>query len=405
MSTNKFGRVDEDNNVFVVEPNGERKVGQMPGVSKEEALTYFVKKYESLEGSVKLLEQRVNKKADADSISKAAAKLTVDLIEATAVGDLQALRERVLALAPRIQDLLNNKKEENQEAISAALLAREEIAKQAEELAAKDLSKVIWKDITSKLAHLFEEWQKLQKTGVRVPKNDADAIWKRFQTARNKIESAKRAFFAEAGQKAKAAKATKEAIVKKAEALAAKGSDSVVEYRKLLDEWKLAGRTKNDDQLWVQFKAAGDIIYAAKDEQMAQVSASQNEALTAKLALLEEAKAIDPQKDLTQAKQLLKSIQDRWEKAGRVSRNDLVKTEDKLRAIETAVKNADREHWKATDPAAKARKDDVTLKLEEAIAKIERELAQTSDQKKKTELTDALAARKSWLEVVSANAK
>jgi hypothetical protein len=405
MSTNEFGRVDEDNNVFVIEPNGERKVGQMPGVSQEDALSYFVKKYESLEGSVKLLEQRVNKKADADSISKAAAKLTVDLLDASAVGDLQALRERVLALAPRIQDLLNNKKEENQEAISAALLAREEIAKQAEELASKDLSKVIWKDITSKLAHLFEEWQKLQKTGVRVPKNDADAIWKRFQTARNKIESAKRAFFAEAGQKAKAAKATKEAIVKKAEALAAKGSDSVVEYRKLLDEWKLAGRTKNDDQLWAQFKAAGDIIYAAKGEQMAQVSASQNEALTAKLALLEEAKAIDPQKDLTQAKQLLKSIQDRWEKAGRVSRNDLAKTEDKLRAIETAVKNADRENWKATDPAAKARKDDVTLKLEEAIAKIERELAQTSDQKKKTELTDALAARKSWLEVVSANAK
>jgi hypothetical protein len=405
MSTNKFGRVDEDNNVFVIEPNGERKVGQMPGVSQEDALSYFVKKYESLEGSVKLLEQRVNKKADADSISKAAAKLTVDLLDASAVGDLQALRERVLALAPRIQDLLNSKKEENQEAATAALSAREEIAKKAEELAAKDLSKVIWKEVSAQLVSLFEEWQKLQKSGARVPKSEADAIWKRFQTARNKIESAKRAFFAEAGQKAKAAKASKEAIVKKAEELAAKGSDSVVDYRKLLDEWKLAGRTKNDDQLWALFKAAGDKIYAAKGEQMAQVSASQNEALAAKLALLEEAKAIDPQRDLAKAKQLLKSIQDRWEKAGRVSRNDLAKTEDKLRAIETAVKNADRDHWKATDPAAKARKDDVTVKLEEAIAKIEREIAQTSDQKKKADLIDALAARKSWLEVVSANAK
>ena len=405
MTTNPFGRVDDENNVFVVELNGERKVGQMPGVSPTEALEYFVRKYESLEGSVKLLEQRVNKKADADSISKAAAKLTVDLLDASAVGDLQALRERVLALAPRIQDLLNSKKEENQEAAGLALAAREEIAKKAEELAAGDLTKVIWKDVSAKINALFEQWQALQKTGTRVPKAEADAIWKRFQTSRNKLESAKRSFFAEAGQKAKNAKATKESLVKRAEALAAKGADAVAEYRKLLDEWKAAGRTKNDDQLWVSFKAAGDTIYSAKGEQMAQVSASQGEALTAKLALLEEAKAIDPQKDLAKAKQLLKSIQDRWEKAGRVARNDMARTEDKLRAIETAVKNADRDHWKATDPAAKARKDDVTLKLEDAIAKLEKEISQTTDAKKKAELNEALAARKSWLEVVSANSK
>jgi hypothetical protein len=300
---------------------------------------------------------------------------------------------------------LNSKKEENQEAVVAALAAREDIAKQAEALASSDLSKAIWKDVSLKLSGLFEQWQSLQKSGARVPKSEADAIWKRFQTSRNKLESAKRAYFAEAGQKAKNAKATKEGLVKRAEALATKGADSVVEYRKLLDEWKAAGRTKNDDQLWSSFKAAGDTIYAAKGEQMAQVSASQSEALTSKLALLDEAKAIDPQNDLAKAKQLLKSIQDRWEKAGRVARTDIERTEDKLRAIETAVKNADRDHWKATDPAAKARKDDVTLKLEEAITKLEIEISKTTDSKKKTELTEALAARKSWLEVVAANAK
>lgn len=405
MTTTEYGRVDSENNVYVIEPNGERKVGQYPNVSAEEALAHFVAKYEALVGAVKLLEQRVNKKADADSISKAAAKLTIDLIEANAVGDLQSLRERVLALAPRIQDLLNSKKAVNQEAATKALAAREEIAAKAEGLANGDLSKVIWKDLSAKMTALFEEWQALQKSGARVPKAEADAIWKRFQTARNKVESAKRAFFAEAGTKAKAAKVNKEAIVKQAEALVAKGSDAVVEYRKLLDAWKAAGRTKNDDELWKRFKAAGDAIYAAKGEQMAIVSASQGEALTAKLALLEEAKAIDPQKNLAEAKRLLASIQDRWEKAGRVAKTDLAKTEDKLRAIETAVKNAERDHWKSTDPAAKARKDDVTIKLEEAIAKLERELASATDKKKISEITEALAARKSWLEVVTANAK
>jgi DNA-binding transcriptional regulator GbsR (MarR family) len=108
---------------------------------------------------------------------------------------------------------------------------------------------------------------------------------------------------------------------------------------------------------------------------------------------------------LTKAKQLLLSIQDRWEKAGRVSRNDMAKTEDKLKAIETAVRNAERDHWKATDPAAKARKDDVTIKLEEAIAKLETELAKATDKKKIAEITESLAARKAWLEVVAAAAK
>lgn len=405
MTTSEFGRVDSENNVYVIEPNGERKVGQVPNVSAEEALSYFVKKFEALEGSVRLLEQRVAKKADAESISKTAAKLTVDLVEASAVGNLQSLRERVLALAPKIQDLLNLKKEENKEGLAKALAAREEIVTKVEKLASGDLSKVVWKQVSTTLTELFEAWQAAQKSGLRVPKPEADALWKRFQNARNKLENAKRAYFAEAGIKAKAAKASKESIVKKAEELAAKGSDSVVEYRKLLDEWKTSGRTKNDDALWSRFKAAGDTIYAAKSEQVAVISASQSEALAAKLALLEEAKAIDPTKDLNKAKQLLLSIQSRWEKAGRVSRNDLAKTEDKLRAIETAVKNAERDHWKATDPAAKARKDDVTIKLEEAIAKLEVELAKATDKKKIAELTDSLAARKAWLEVVVSAAK
>ena len=405
MTTTEFGRVDSENNVYVIEPNGERKVGQVPNVSADEALAYFVKKFEGLEGSVRLLEQRVAKKADAESISKTAAKLTVDLVEAAAVGNLQSLRERVLLLAPKIQDLLNLKKEENKEGIAQALAAREEIVAKIEALANGDLTKVMWKQVSTTLTELFEAWQAAQKNGPRVPKAEADALWKRFQNSRNKLESAKRAYFAEAGNKAKAAKASKETIVKKAEELVAKGSDAVVDYRKLLDEWKSAGRTKNDDALWLRFKAAGDAIYAAKGEQVAAITASQSEALTAKLALLEEAKAIDPSKDLAKAKQLLLSIQERWEKAGRVSRNDMAKTEDKLKTIETAVRNAERDHWKATDPAAKARKDDVTIKLEEAIAKLEAELAKATDKKKITELTESISARKAWLEVVAAAAK
>jgi hypothetical protein len=201
-------------------------------------------------------------------------------------------------------------------------------------------------------------------------------------------------------------KATKQALVEKAEALAEKGSDSVADYRKLLDAWKAAGRSnsKVDDALWARFKAAGDTIYAAKGEQIAVASASQAEAFAAKVALLEEIKAIEPENDLAGAKKLLASIQDRWEKAGRVSRDQFGATEDKLKAIEARVRKAEAEHWKANDPAAKARKDDVTIKLEEAIAKLEKELATATaagDKRKIAEISDSIAARKSWLEAVA----
>ena len=71
QTVNSHGRVDEDNNVYVFDNGSERKVGQYPGVSMEEALAYFERKFAELEGNVRILEQRVKGKADAASISKA----------------------------------------------------------------------------------------------------------------------------------------------------------------------------------------------------------------------------------------------------------------------------------------------------------------------------------------------
>lgn len=59
MTGQEWGRADEDGTVWVRTADGERKVGQYPGVSQDEALAYFVRKYEDLAAQVSLLEQRV----------------------------------------------------------------------------------------------------------------------------------------------------------------------------------------------------------------------------------------------------------------------------------------------------------------------------------------------------------
>ena len=407
MSTNQFGRVDAENNVFVTDGT-ERKVGQYPGVTPEEALAYFVRKFEDLAAQVRILEQRVANKVDSHGMKKIAAKLVEDLKEPTAVGDLSDLRRRVVNLDEKIAKLVLEKSESNKEASAEALKARLTIAERAEAIANQDASKTQWKTSGAEMTGLFEQWQALQKNGSKVPKSDADAIWKRFSSARTKFETAKRGYFAGLDATNKQTKAKKNSIVEAAEALAAKGSDDIAAYRKLLDEWKNSGRTpgKSDDALWARFKAAGDTIFSKKSETAVVENASMEKNLAAKTELLKEAESIDPEKDLSAAKKALQSIQQRWEKAGKVPKEKLRETEDKLRAIEAKVRKIEEDHWRKSDPAAIERSNSVTAQLEDSIRKLAEALEKakaSNDDKKIKDATEALDARKAWLEVVKAS--
>ncbi len=403
-----FGRVDSENNVYVTDAGVERRVGQYPNVSAEDALAYFVRKFDDLEFQVRNLEQRVKNKVDSQSLKPAISKLTKELESPNAVGDLASLRARIQGLLPQIEVLDQSRQEATKESQAQALSAREAIAVEAERIANQDASKINWKASSAEFAKLFEQWQELQKNGVKVNRGESDVIWKRFSSARTRFEAGKRAYFATLDASNKQARARKNAIVEEAEKLVEKGAAAVVEYRKLIDEWKAAGRTpgKSDDALWLRLKAAGDAIYAAKSEQMAVENVEFEANLKTKLALLDEAKSIDPEKDLAKAKELLRDISARWEKAGKVPRDKVREIEDKLRAVENRVKAVEAEQWRKSDPAVIARNESVATQIKDSIAKLEAELeaAKTSkDAKKIADAQAALEARKAWLAVVSAS--
>lgn len=403
----KFGRVDEELNVYVIDNGTERRVGQMPGASADDALAFFERKYQDLAAQVRILEQRVNAKADPISITKSIEKLSEELKEPAAVGDLASLRSRIEALSPAVDQLRTEKTEANKELIAASLAARELLVTQAENLAQTG-PKTIWKTASVQMAELFEKWQAEQKNSPKVPKSDADALWKRFSTARKKFDADKRAFFAASDAQAKEARAKRQELVKKAEALAESNKATVIEYRKLLDQWKASGRSnsKSDDALWESFKAAGDKIYAKKNAEQAEYAAANAEALKTKLELLKEAEKIDPKGDLAEAKRLLADIQKRWAAAGRVAKEALRETEDKLRAIEKLVRDEEAAIWRKTDPAAQERNNAVLSQLEASIEKLKAELAKaeaTKDAKKIADAKQALETRTAWLEVVKAS--
>lgn len=409
MSSSKFGRVDSENNVFVLELGSERKVGQYPKVSADEALAFYERKFAELEAQVRTLEQRIKNAVLASNLLAQFKKLSADLVEPNAVGDLNNLRGRVAALEPKIAELSAKRTAATKEASASALKSRLELAEAAEAIANQDQAKTQWKQSAEKMAKLFADWQEVQKTGAKVSKADADPIWKRFSVARTRFETAKRAYFAGLDASNKAVRAAKNAIVEQAEKLASAGSDSIVEYRKLLEQWKSAGRTpgKSDDALWARFKAAGDTIYAARQVSSASEAGDHATNLAAKLELLKTYSDIDPNKGLEEAKRKLQELQKKWEKIGKIPKEKIREVEDKLRAIENKVKTAEQDHWRKSDPASIDRSNSVISQLETAIVKLEAELAKataTGNDKKIKDATEALSARRAWLETVRASA-
>lgn len=401
-----FGRVDADNNVFVTEAGAERKVGQYPNVTAAEALAFFERKFADLAAQVRLLEQRVAAGADAQALKKNLQTITAELVEPAVVGDIVDLRTRIGAIADKIGQAVAAKQEASKEQIGAALAERAKIADAAEAIANQDPAKTQWKNGTAELTKLFEQWQESQKNGPKLPKAEADVIWRRFSVARTKFDANKRQYFASLDANNKAIKAKKTEIVTAAEALTSKGADGVVEYRKLLDQWKASGHTKSkfDDELWARFKAAGDAIYAAKGEVVAAESADYAANYAAKLELIKEAeKSVNPEKDLAAAKKALQSVQQRWEQVGRVAKEKVREVEDRMKAVEAKVRQAEQDHWRKTDPAAQARTNSVLSQLEDSIAKLEADLKAAKakkDAKATKAAEEALAARKAWLEVV-----
>jgi riboflavin biosynthesis pyrimidine reductase/uncharacterized protein (DUF2164 family) len=408
LVTNKFGRVDDSGNFYIIDNGVERLLGSQPAMTLEAALAFYEKRFDDLEASVRLLEQRLKAKADAKSIQKSAQKVQSELESPVAIGDVQSLRERVAIVLEGLGGLLAEAAAKQVELAAEALAAREAIVVSAEKIAAKDPQKVNYKTTSAEMLSLFNSWQALQKNSAKVSKSKADELWQRFSKARNTFDSNKRTYFATQDSLVKASKNAKSELVTKAEALVAAGAESTQAYRDLLTAWKALPKTKtkSDDALWARFKAAGDAIYAAKSEQLAKDDIEFSANLKVKLELLEEAEKIDPAGNLDEAKATMQRIQTKWEKAGKVPRESIKDIEARLKAVEQKIKAVENEIWRKTDPATIDRTNSVRTQLDAAIAKLEAELEaakSSGDAAKIASATEALDMKKAWLSVVIAN--
>jgi Domain of Unknown Function (DUF349) len=399
VTTSEWGRVADDGTVFVRTADGERAVGQYPEGSPEEALAFYAKRYDELAGSVHLLEQRVNAGVLApEEATEAVKALRAQVVDAHAVGDLTSLVGRLDALGPVISQQRQARRAERAERSAAAKAEKERLVGEAERLAESN----DWRNGANRLRQLLDEWKALP----RIDRGSDDALWRRFSTARTAYTRRRKTHFAEQNEKRDAARLVKQRLVTEAEALA-KSRDwgpTASAYRDLMRRWKAAGPAPREveDELWTRFRGAQDVFFGARDEAMAVQDAEFAANAEAKKKLLVEAEALVPVTDVQAAKRAIRELSERWDAIGKVPRDQIRPLEDRMRAVEQAIRSVEEEKWRRSDPEKSARADDMVTKLREAIDKVETDLekARTAgDARKVADLEENLASRRAFLEM------
>lgn len=394
-----FGRVDPDGTVYVRVGDTERSVGQIPDSTPEEALAFYVRRYQNLEAEVQLLEQRV----DAQAMSPEEAKTTinttkVNVAEANAVGDLQALLTRLDALAEKLPAQIEARKAQRAEQNAAAIEAKTAMVEEAETLSVGN----DWRGGVDRFRTLLEEWKKLP----RVDKATDNELWHRFSSARTQYTRRRKAHFAQLNAKRDEAKALKEAIIKEAEPLATStdwGPTSGA-FRELMQRWKAAGsaRRQDDDALWAKFRAIQDQFFTARTQAQNAISGEQGENLQAKNALIEQVEQdLDGVTDVDQAKAIHREFLSKFSEIGYVPRGAMRDMDHRVRRIAHRVSDLEAEEWRRTDPEARQRANDMVAKFQEQVDKLTTQLADAEakgDQRKAKETKKTLETYTAWLE-------
>ncbi|MEU5883963.1 DUF349 domain-containing protein [Spirillospora sp. NPDC047279] len=398
-ATDPWGRVDEEGTVYVKTSDGERVVGSWQAGAPEEALAYFKRKYDALATEIGLLEQRVRTTdLQPSQAQQSIQRLREAITDAHAVGDLEALTRRLDGLTEAVGKRREEVKAQREHARHEAREVKERIVGEAERIATEETH---WKNGGERLRQLVEEW----KAAERIDRPTETALWKRLSAARNAFTKRRKVYFATLDEQREEARREKERLVAEAEAMteSTDWSDTAAAYRDLMRRWKLAGRAARDaeEDLWTRFKGAQDTFFSARSAAFAERDAELRVHAEEKEKILLDAEKLLPVKDVRQARQSLRLIQERWEAAGMVPRDQRDRLEGRLRKIEETVRGAEESEWRRTNPEARARAEATVAQLRNSIEQLEKRLSKAQDGGRDKDIRDAeeaLTARRAWLE-------
>jgi hypothetical protein len=373
--------------VWLVTARGERVIGSWQAGDTEAAFAHFGRRFDDLSTEVALLEERLaSGTGDPRKIKATAAALAESLPTANVLGDVDALAARLTAIRDQAESVAAAERTRREEHRAAQTARKEALAAEAEELAANSTQ---WKAAGDRLRAILEEW----KTITGLDRKTDDALWKRYAAARETFNRRRGAHFAELDRERSAARDAKERLCERAAELA-ESTDwgaTTAEFRKLLTEWKAAGRAARDvdDALWRRFKAAQDTFFKARNAATAERDAELRANAAAKEALLAEAEKLDISNHEA-ARAALRSITERWDAIGKVPRERSAELERRLRAVEKRVRDAADSGW--ADPQAQARAEQFRARAEQ----LERQAQKAEAAGRTKEADEAKASAEQW---------
>lgn len=394
-----FGRVDPDGTVYVTTADGERAVGQVPGVSADEAMAFYVRRYEALDLEVTLLEQRLGSGVvSPEDARKAISSLSKSVTEANAVGDLAALSARLEAMTPKLAEASEARKAERAKQNEATVAAKEAMVAEAEILAQGN----DWRGGVNRFRSLLDEWKALP----RIDRATDDALWHRFSSARTTYTRRRKAQFAEQSGRWEQAKAAKEAIIAEARELTSstEWGPTAGAFRELMSRWKAAGSAArgDDERLWTEFRGLQDQFFDARTAAQSAQDEEFTGNLGAKQALLDAAEAeILPVTDPEQGRAAYRKFLTEYNDLGKVPRDAMRGLDARVRKLEGAVKEAEEAEWKRTDPSARQRAEETVAMLSAEIAKLTEKATKADargDKAAVKKAEDSIAAYTTWLE-------
>jgi hypothetical protein len=356
----QFGRVDDDGTVWLVNAAGERIIGSWQAGDPEAAFAHFGRRFDDLSTEITLMEERLaSGTGDARKIKAHASELAETLPTACVLGDIDALASRLTTVLEHAEATVAADKSRREEHRAAQTARKEALAAEAEDLAANSTQ---WKIAGDRLRAILDEW----KTISGVDRKVDDALWKRYSAARETFNRRRGAHFAELDRERSGVRQSKERLCERAEELSASTdwTATSAEFRKLLTEWKAAGRASRevDDALWRRFKAAQDTFFTARNAATAEKDVELRANAAAKEALLAEAEKLDTSNH-DAARAALRSIAEKWDAIGRVPRERSAELERRLRAVEKRVRDAGEADW--SDPQAQARAEQFATRAEQ----------------------------------------
>jgi hypothetical protein len=271
-----------------------RVIGRITGHNPALALAFYARQFDQFAGEAQALEDEARAAGNPAAYFGRIRRTLEQIPTVDGIGDFDGLIRRLHALEGDLRTELDRRR-----------AAKERLAARAEELAVS----TDWKATGDELRAMFEEWKGVGTVG----RDHEQALWERFNTARQAFYTHREIYFAERERERQANLAKKEDLCERAEALqdSTEWKATGDALKGLQTEWKATGTAgrEQDQALWSRFRGAMDVFFesrAARFESNKQ----------AKRDLCAAAEALQDSTEWSAASATLKGLQEQWKQVG-----------------------------------------------------------------------------------------